>query len=60
MALQRDPKPDDPALFKRFLDLATEALAVGDQIGLDEAAKQLAKYRLHGPAAKRAKTPVAR
>ena len=40
-------KPDDPAQYQRFRDLAREVEADGDNAALDEAVTRLAKHERH-------------
>jgi hypothetical protein len=44
MARPPDPKPDDPAQYRRFLDLAAELAAEdGDEKAVERAVKKIAK-----------------
>jgi hypothetical protein len=55
MARKPDLKPDDPAQYQRFLDLAEEVEAEGDDREIDKAVKRLAKHSRDKAPAKPAK-----
>lgn len=45
MAPKPDPKPDDPAQYQRFRDLAAEIEAEGSEEDVRQSVKNLAKHK---------------
>jgi hypothetical protein len=55
MAEKKNPKPDDPKQYKRFLEAAKEAEADETEKGADRAFKRIASSKVRGAGSKKSR-----